>query len=103
MLEGPRRLWLPAWNVVSVLTTRGTLQDSRWVVGTLDVIPVEIALPPNISKRATDYPDDWQVFPLSLCTASRKHRMFTLPPWSTQAYKHIWKAALNTEWMGQLL
>jgi hypothetical protein len=79
------------------------LQDSRWVVGTLDVIPVEIALPPNISKRATDYPDDWQVFPLSLCTASRKHRMFTLPPWSTQAYKHIWKAALNTEWMGQLL
>ena len=39
----------------------GTLQDSRWVVGTLDVIPVEIALPQNISKRAVDYLEDWQV------------------------------------------
>ena len=58
----------------------GILQDSRWVVGTLDVIPVEIALPQDISKRAADYPDDWQVWPQ--CRASSvppHHLMRTLP------------------------
>ena len=37
------------------------LQDSRWVVGTLDVIPVEIALPEGLGTPGPDQPIDWQV------------------------------------------
>lgn len=37
------------------------LQDNRWIVGTLDVIPVEIALPHGLGTPESDHPVDWQV------------------------------------------
>ena len=37
------------------------LQDSRWIVGTLDVIPVEMALPEGLGMPGPDHSIDWQV------------------------------------------
>lgn len=37
------------------------------MLGTLDVIPAEVALPRDVCKLAESYPSDWQVCSLILC------------------------------------
>lgn len=51
----------------------GAVQESRWVVGTLDVVPVETALPPG-SHLIPVHDRDWQVRPAPvalLCSCLR--------------------------------
>ena len=40
------------------------------MLGTLDIIPAEVALPRDAGKPAESYPSDWQVCFLILCCTS---------------------------------